>query len=151
MGCHFLLQCIKVKRESEVPQLCLTLSDPIGLQPTRLLHPWDFPGKSTGVGCHCLLRSRRLLKILHFRALGLQRYDVLQMYCRRWCTLVKSKIICLQKVKITSKNFAVVVSLNLTFQLEYSFGLASLTKLSGFKSKFLSPSNFVWSLDVGWS
>ena len=30
-------------------------SRPHGLQPTRLLHPWDFPGKSTGVGCHCLL------------------------------------------------------------------------------------------------
>ena len=30
-------------------------SQPHGLQPTRLLHPWDFPGKSTGVGCHCLL------------------------------------------------------------------------------------------------
>jgi len=29
---------------------------PHGLQPTRLLCPWDFPGKSTGVGCHCLLR-----------------------------------------------------------------------------------------------
>ena len=29
---------------------------PHGLQPTRLLHPWDFPGKSTGVGCHRLLR-----------------------------------------------------------------------------------------------
>ena len=28
-----------------------------GLQPTRLLHPWEFPGKSTGVGCHCLLRQ----------------------------------------------------------------------------------------------
>ena len=27
------------------------------LQPTRLLCPWDFPGKSTGVGCHCLLRK----------------------------------------------------------------------------------------------
>ena len=25
---------------------------PRGLQPTRLLRPWDFPGKSTGVGCH---------------------------------------------------------------------------------------------------
>ena len=25
-------------------------------QPTRLPHPWDFPGKSTGVGCHCLLQ-----------------------------------------------------------------------------------------------
>ena len=30
-------------------------SRPQGLQPTRLLRPWDFPGKSTGVGCHCLL------------------------------------------------------------------------------------------------
>ena len=28
---------------------------PHGLKPTRLPHPWDFPGKSTGVGCHCLL------------------------------------------------------------------------------------------------
>ena len=28
---------------------------PHGLQPTRLLHSWDFPGKSTGVGCHCFL------------------------------------------------------------------------------------------------
>ena len=26
---------------------------PHGLQPTRLLCPWDFPGKSTGVGCQC--------------------------------------------------------------------------------------------------
>ena len=32
-------------------------SRPHGLQPTRLLRPWDFPGKSTGVGCHCLLCS----------------------------------------------------------------------------------------------
>ena len=30
---------------------------PHGRQPTRLLRPWDFPGKNTGVGCHCLLRS----------------------------------------------------------------------------------------------
>ena len=35
-------------------------SRPHGLQPTRLLHPWDFPGKSSGMGCHCLLH----LKIL---------------------------------------------------------------------------------------
>ena len=32
-------------------------SRPHGQQPTRLLGPWDFPGKSTGVGCHCLLLS----------------------------------------------------------------------------------------------
>ena len=35
-------------------------SRPHELQPTRLLHPWDFPGKSTGVGCHCLLLRERL-------------------------------------------------------------------------------------------
>ena len=28
-GCHFLLQCIKMKNESEVAQSCLTLHDPI--------------------------------------------------------------------------------------------------------------------------
>ena len=33
-------------------------SQPHGLQPTRLLRPWDFPGKSTGVGCHRLLRRK---------------------------------------------------------------------------------------------
>ena len=30
---------------------------PHGLQPIRLLRPWDFPGKSTGVGCHRLLHA----------------------------------------------------------------------------------------------
>ena len=39
--------------ESEVAQSYPTLSDPHGLQPARLLHPLDFPGQSTGVGCHC--------------------------------------------------------------------------------------------------
>ena len=29
VGCHFLLQCMKVKSQSEVAQLCLTLSDPM--------------------------------------------------------------------------------------------------------------------------
>ena len=35
-------------------QSCQTVWPPRG-QPTRLPHPWDFPGKNTGVGCHCLL------------------------------------------------------------------------------------------------
>ena len=33
VGCHFLLQCMKVKSESEVAQLCLTLSDPMDCSP----------------------------------------------------------------------------------------------------------------------
>ena len=28
-----------------------------GLQPSRLLSPWDFPGKNTGVDCHSLLQG----------------------------------------------------------------------------------------------
>ena len=36
-----------------VPKLCPTLW-PHGLQPVRLLHPWDSPGKNTGVGFHFL-------------------------------------------------------------------------------------------------
>ena len=37
VGCHFLLQCVKVKSESEVTQSCLTLSDPMD---------WSPPGSS---------------------------------------------------------------------------------------------------------
>ena len=32
---------------------------PHGLKPTRLLRPWDFPGRSSGVGCHCLLQNTK--------------------------------------------------------------------------------------------
>ena len=38
VGCHFLLQYMKVKGESEVAQLCPTLSDPIhGIFQARVL------------------------------------------------------------------------------------------------------------------
>ena len=40
--------------ESEVAELCSTLCDPMD---TRLLRPWGFLGKSTGVGCHFLLQG----------------------------------------------------------------------------------------------
>ena len=35
-------------------------SRPHGLQPTRLPHPWDSPGKNTGVGCHFLLQCMKV-------------------------------------------------------------------------------------------
>ena len=45
---------IALTRQTLVDKV-MSLSRPHALQPTRLLRPWDFPGKSTGVGCHCLL------------------------------------------------------------------------------------------------
>ena len=55
---------------------CSVLSDslwPSGLQPTRILCPWDFPGKNTGVGCHSLLQEIFLNqgsnpRLLHWQA-----------------------------------------------------------------------------------
>ena len=49
---------------------------PYGLQPTRLLYPWNSPGKNTGVGCHVLLQgifptqgsNLCLLGLLHWQA-----------------------------------------------------------------------------------
>ena len=37
-----------------VAQLCLTLLQPRGRQPPRLLYSWDLPGKNTGVGYRAL-------------------------------------------------------------------------------------------------
>ena len=42
------------KKESEVTQSCSTLCDPMDC---RLLCPWDFPGKSTELGCHFSVKS----------------------------------------------------------------------------------------------
>ena len=51
VGCHFLLQCMKIKKWKWSRLVVSNSSRPHGRQPTRLLHPWDFPGKSVGVGC----------------------------------------------------------------------------------------------------
>ena len=57
VGCHFLLQCMKVKSEREVAQSCLTLSDPMDCSPPGCSVHGDSPGKNTGAGCHALLQG----------------------------------------------------------------------------------------------
>ena len=52
-----------------VAKSCLTLLWPHGLQPAKLLCPWDFPGKNTGVGCHFLLQGISLTQGLDLRLL----------------------------------------------------------------------------------
>ena len=55
VGCHFLLQCMKVKSESEVTQSCPTLNDPMDCRPPGSSVHGIFQEWCTGVGCHCLL------------------------------------------------------------------------------------------------
>ena len=52
-------------------QLYLMLCDPMGLQPARLLCPWDSPGKNSGVNCHLLLQSN-----IHVLAKNISDYVV---------------------------------------------------------------------------
>ena len=45
---------------------CSVMSDPQrphGLQHSRLLHPWGFPGKSTGMGCHWEFRKMVMITL----------------------------------------------------------------------------------------
>ena len=56
-----------------VAKSCPTLLLPHGLQPFRLLCPWDFPVKNTGAGCHFLLQGIFLTQgsdpcLLHWQA-----------------------------------------------------------------------------------
>ena len=44
----------KQKVKAKSPS-CVWLLETPWTAATRVLHPWDFPCKSTGVGCHCLL------------------------------------------------------------------------------------------------
>ena len=46
-------------------------------QPTRLPRPWDLPGKSTGVGCHCLRRARGATAHAPARGIGRQGFPVM--------------------------------------------------------------------------
>ena len=72
--CLFFLRkrctCLYAKSLESCPAL-----QPYGLQPTRLLCPWDSPGKNTGVGCCTLFQwifptqgsNLHLLHLLHWQ------------------------------------------------------------------------------------
>ena len=53
VGCHFLLQCVKVKVKSLSHIRLLASPWTAAYQASR---PWDFLGESTRVGCHCPLQ-----------------------------------------------------------------------------------------------
>ena len=57
VGCHFLLQCMKMKSDCQVAQSCPTLHDPMDCSlPGSSVHG-DPPGNNIGVGFHALLQG----------------------------------------------------------------------------------------------
>ena len=56
VGCHFLLQCMKVKSESEVAQSCLTRSDPMDRSPAGSPVPGILQARALE-WVHCLLQE----------------------------------------------------------------------------------------------
>ena len=88
VGCHVLLQCMKVKSESEVAQSCATLRDPVDCSPpgfsvhgilqARRVLEWGAIAFSTREERHCLfgatgVRFRELLKKTRFEGWGTSR------------------------------------------------------------------------------
>ena len=105
VGCHFLLQCMKLKSESEVTQSCPTLSDPMDCSPPGSSVHGIFQASVLELGCHCLVkpefltgkRQQRIYKtwwplggILYFliREIALNSvFIVLSSPSNRWQTL----------------------------------------------------------------
>ena len=54
---HQFLCSLWAKNECLVTSVVSNSVRPYGLQPARLLYPWDSPSKNTGVGCHALLQG----------------------------------------------------------------------------------------------
>ena len=99
---------------------------PHGLQPTRLLRPWDFPGKSTGLGCHCLLW------------ICLNLY---QIYIRFWVDGNIENKRCFQDffISVTLESFPhaikVILKSNLHMPLKYESEIINLALLFSSKHK----------------
>ena len=99
VGCHFLLQCMKVKRESEVAQSCPTLRDPMdcslpgssvhGIFQARVLE-WGAISFSVDI-----LRSILLFKKVRFTLLG---------YDGRLKLLQRTSILPNKMIKILTSN-----------------------------------------------
>ena len=72
---HSQKQINKCMCVCQVASVTFNSLQPYGLQPTRLLCPWDSPGKNTGAGCHFLLQGL-------FPTQGSNLHLLRLLYCR---------------------------------------------------------------------
>ena len=89
---------------------------------TRLLRPWDFPSKSTGVGCHCLLRTKG------------------------WHTPNKERILPIWRSSKQNTGFTLSFGLEMKHQLFLDFRPFSLQNETLHSAlPVLRPSNSIWN------
>ena len=93
----YLVPIIRYGMRDIVRNVCSSLSvvsdslRPHGQKPTRLLCPWQFPGKNTGVGCHLLLQgifptqglNPHLLRLLHWQVDSLPLHHLGSPKCEK--------------------------------------------------------------------
>ena len=60
VGLHIKGMLAAAAAAARLLQLCPTLCDPIDGSSPGSPHPWDSPGKDTGVGCHFLLQCMKV-------------------------------------------------------------------------------------------
>ena len=100
---------------------------PHGLQPTRLLHPWDFPGKSTGVGAIAFSKgATEFLKDVLAPVFLSSSWNKPHCICDTAEFLDQFLSVLLQKDHLGFKHLASNMAvLNLSLRLECIFGLES--------------------------
>jgi len=109
VGCHFLLQCMKVKSQSEVAESCLTLSNPMDCGP---------PGSSV----HGIFQARVLEWGAHHIACfsGDSRYPEVRRHgCTAWVSHLQTQLL-----------------LSLSFSLYFSLSLSLFQALTDYNPHF---------------
>ena len=97
VGCHFFLQCTKVKSESEVAQSCPTLSDPMDCSP---------PGSSI----HGIFQAR----VLEWGAIAFSEMRTQVLFIYFWLHWVFISA-CGLSLVVVSRDFSLVQCTNFSF------------------------------------
>ena len=101
VGCHFLLQCMKVKSESEAAQSCQTLSDPMDCSLSGSSIHGIFQARVLEWGATAFSRDNRIL-------LSCKNRNEIMPFAATW---MEPEIIMLSEISHKEKNKCHVISL----------------------------------------
>ena len=99
---------MKIMRVCRVASVVSASLWPCGLQPTRLLCPWDSPGKNTGVGCHALLQGI-------FPSQGSNLWILCLLHCR-WITTESPE----KPQEDNILSYKLIIELNKIYQIDFT-------------------------------